>query len=93
VLIPVTADDWKSYELSVDVVRREAVTTLAGTFDCLVVVPHMAFKGVFQQTGEVTMWVTDDARHLPVLIKSKIFIGSININLRDAEWVEPAPRP
>jgi hypothetical protein len=39
------------------------------------------------------MWVTDDARHLPVLIKSKIFIGSININLRDAEWVEPAPRP
>jgi hypothetical protein len=91
-LIPVTADDWKSYQLSVDVLRRETVSTLAGTFDCLVVVPHMAFKGVFQQTGEVTMWVTDDARHLPVLIKSKIFIGSININLMDAEWVEPQPR-
>jgi hypothetical protein len=93
VLIPVTADDWKSYQLSVDVLRRERVSTLAGTFDCLVVVPHMAFKGVFQQTGEVTLWVTDDARHIPVLIKSKIFIGSININLKDAEWVEPAPRP
>ena len=34
----------------------------------------------------------ETARHIPVLIKSKIFIGSININLQDAEWVEPAPR-
>ena len=93
VLIPVTADDWKGYQLSVDVLRRERVHALAGDFDCLVVVPHMAFKGVFQQTGQVTLWVTDDARHLPVLIKSKVFLGSIDINLKDAEWMEPAPRP
>jgi len=88
-LIPVTADDSKSYQLSVDVLRRERVSCLAGDFDCLVVIPHLAFKGVFQQKGEVTMWVTDDIRRIPVLIKSKIAIGSININLKDAEWVEP----
>lgn len=88
-LIPVMADNWKSYQLSVDVLRRERISSLAGDFDCLVVQPHMAFQGVFQQTGEVTLWISDDARRLPVLIKSKIKIGSININLRDAEWVEP----
>jgi hypothetical protein len=87
--VPVTADDWKSYTLGVDVLRRERRECLAGTFDCLVVVPHMEFKGVFQQKGEVTLWVTDDQRHIPVYIKSKIAIGSININLKDAEWVEP----
>jgi hypothetical protein len=89
VSVPVTADDWKSYVLGVDVLRRERRECLAGTFDCLVVVPHMEFKGVFQQKGEVTLWVTDDARHIPVYIKSKIAIGSITINLKDAEWVEP----
>ena len=89
VTIPVTADDSKSYQLSVDVLRRERMHCLAGDFDCLVVVPHLAFKGVFQQKGDVTMWVTDDARRIPVYIKSKIAIGSININLKDAEWVEP----
>ena len=89
ITVPVTADDWKSYVLAVDVLRRERRDCLAGTFDCLVVVPHMAFKGVFQQKGEVTLWVTDDQRHIPVYIKSKIAIGSININLKDAEWVEP----
>ncbi|HTB33577.1 MAG TPA: DUF3108 domain-containing protein [bacterium] len=89
VTVPVTADDWKSYVLGVDVLRRERRECLAGTFDCLVVVPHMAFQGVFQQKGEVTLWVTDDARHIPVYIKSKIAIGSININLKDAEWVQP----
>lgn len=89
VTVPVTADDWKSYVLGVDVLRREKRDCLAGSFDCLVVVPHMEFKGVFQQKGEVTLWVTDDARHIPVYIKSKIAIGSININLKDAEWVEP----
>ncbi|MGH7442882.1 MAG: DUF3108 domain-containing protein, partial [bacterium] len=80
--IPVTADDMKSYDLSVEVLGRDRVSTPAGTFDCLVVRPQLAFKGVFRQKGKVLMWVTDDARHLPVLIKSKIAIGSISIALK-----------
>jgi hypothetical protein len=88
--IPVTADDKKSYVVSVNVLRKERVSTLAGSFDCLVVQPHLAFNGVFRQKGEVTLWITDDERHLPVLIRSKIVIGSININLQNAQWVQPA---
>jgi hypothetical protein len=93
VVIPVTADDSKSYQLSVDVLRRERIQCLAGDFDCLVVVPHLAFKGVFQQKGEVTMWVTDDARRIPVYIKSKIAIGSINRTSSASTWAAPfSPR-
>lgn len=88
--IPVTADDKKSYVLSVDVLRKERVSTLAGAFYCLVVQPHLTFNGVFRQKGEVTLWITDDERRLPVLIRSKIIIGSININLQRVQWVQPA---
>jgi hypothetical protein len=55
-----------------------------------VVQPHLTFQGVFQQKGEVLIWLTDDVRRIPVMVRSKIAIGSININLQDAEWVEPA---
>lgn len=88
--VPVTADNMQNYGLKVDVLRKERVKTLAGEFDCVVVQPHLTFQGVFQQKGEVFLWITDDARRIPVMVRSKIVIGSININLQDAEWVEPA---
>ena len=87
----VTADDKKSYQLVVNVLRKERVSTLAGTFDCVVVQPHLFFNGVFRQRADVFLWITDDERRLPVLIRSKIIIGSININLQNAQWVRPAP--
>lgn len=90
VTIPVAADDMKFYELVVRVLHREKnVQTLAGTFDTIVVVPELKFNGVFQQKGEVRIWLTDDERHIPVKIRSKIIIGAINITLQEAQWVEP----
>ena len=87
--IVATADDMKTYDVKVDVLRKEHIKTLAGDFDCVVVQPHLSFQGLFQQKGEVYIWLTDDQRRIPVMVKSKIAIGSININLQDAEWVDP----
>lgn len=89
VRIPVAADDMKSYELKVQVLGRERVKTLAGDFDCLKVRPQLSFQGVFQQKGEVFVWVTDDVRRIPVKVSSKIAIGSISVILQNAEWAEP----
>jgi len=88
-LIRVAADDMKSYDLLVNVLRKERVKVLAGSFDCILVQPHLKFEGIFQQKGEVFIWITDDARRIPVKIQSKIAIGAININLQDAQWVQP----
>jgi LysM repeat protein len=87
--IPVASDEVKNYELKVNVLKKERVSCLAGDFDTVLVQPHLKSAGVFQQKGEVFIWITDDARHIPVKIQSKIALGSININLQDAEWVEP----
>lgn len=89
--IKVAADDMKSYDLKIDVLRKERVSTLAGDFDCILVQPHLQFEGVFQQKGDIFIWITDDERRIPVKIKSKIALGSINLNLQDAEWVQPSP--
>ncbi len=88
VTVPVVADDGKSYELLVTIVRRERMTVPAGTFDCIVVEPALKFEGLFQQKGKITMWLTDDAHKVPVLIKTQIVIGTIDIVLREAKIIE-----
>jgi hypothetical protein len=36
---------------------------------------------VFQHKGEIYIWLTDDERKIPVLMKSEISIGSIMATL------------
>lgn len=88
VTVPVLADDGKAYELLVSILRRERISVPTGTFDCIVVQPALKFEGLFQQRGKIDIWMTDDARHVPVLIKSQIVIGTIDIVLREATVVD-----
>jgi len=70
-------DNGKNYPLEIRVGERERVTVDAGTFDCLVLEPVLMGEAVFKQNGRIKVWVTDDVLHLPVLLKSKVFVGAI----------------
>ena len=48
----------------------------------------MQFESIFKQAGDVTVWVSDDKWHLPVLMKSAVAIGSINAVLTEATLVD-----
>jgi len=67
----------KDWPLVVDVVGKETVTVPAGKFKTFVVIPKLRGEGIFQAKGELKVWLTDDERKMPVLMKSKIEIGSI----------------
>jgi hypothetical protein len=73
--------DGKNYPLEVRVLKREMVEVPAGEFDCLVLEPILKASGVFQHKGRLTVWVTADDGHVPVMMKSKIVIGSISAEL------------
>lgn len=75
--------DGKLYPLEVKVLKRERVTAKAGTFDCIVVEPLLRSVGVFKHQGELKVWLTDDRLKMPVLMKSKILVGSITVELTD----------
>ena len=93
--------DGKNYPLQVKVLKRETVTVPAGTFTCVVVEPLLKSAGLFKQEGNLTIWLTDDARRMPVLMKSKVAVGSIAAELESftpgaAGWGGPnqnVPRP
>jgi len=73
--------DKKNYPLEVKVLRKERRKVSAGTFDCVVVEPILKASGIFKQKGRLTVWLTDDETKMPVLMKSKVIIGSISTEL------------
>jgi len=75
--------DGKLYPLEVRVLKRETITVKAGTFDCIVVEPLLKTVGVFKHKGKLKVWLTDDRLKMPVLMKSKVLVGSITAELTD----------
>jgi len=69
----------KSVTVVMKCLKREKISVPAGTFTCLVVKPSLFdSKGkAIPRYEEVTMWLTDDAYKMPVLIKAKITWGTV----------------
>ena len=80
-----TYSDGKLYPLKVLIHRREEIRVPAGRFNCIVVEPMLEGEGIFNQTGRITIWLTDDDRRIPVRVRSKVFVGSISIRLVSIE--------
>ncbi len=87
-------DNGKRYELAVKLVGREALdlpAPLGRRTKTLIVEPELA-KGVglFVRKGRLILWLTDDARRIPVRMRSKVAIGSVSADLES--YVPPAVR-
>jgi len=84
-----THSSHKNYDLEVIVHGRETIEVPAGRFDCLVVEPVIIGEGLFQFDGKVTIWLTDDERRLPVMMKTKVKIGAIDAELKSFKLGRP----
>jgi hypothetical protein len=81
--------DRRSGDIVVKVHRRETVKVPAGSFDCYVIEPVMEEGGLFKASGRLTIWVTADERRIPVLMKSKIPVGSVDAILQEIKGGGP----
>ena len=73
----------KTYDLRVIVHERERVEVEAGTWDCFVVEPVIEGEGLFKHEGKLTLYLTDDEYRIPVMIKTKVPVGSIDVELKE----------
>ncbi len=74
--------DGKIYPLKILVHKKDRVKVPAGEFDCIIIEPIMREEGIFKRKGRLAIWLTDDKRRMPVLMKSKLPIGSIDARLK-----------
>lgn len=72
------------YLFELRVVGRERIGTPLGEFDAFRIVPSVTYLSegkVNDKVHQTALWVSADARRLPLRIESTVFIGSIRIEL------------
>lgn len=75
----------RTYDVEIQVLRREQVEAYWGAVQTLVVRPLLRYQEILRQKGEVLIWLTDDARRLPVRMRTAIKVGSIEATLIDVK--------
>lgn len=72
----------QNWPLVVRVIKKEKVKTGAGKFQAYLVEPALRHEGIFVQKGNrLQIWLSDDAKHVPVMMKVDVFFGSITAKL------------
>jgi len=74
--------------VKITVLRRERIKVPAGTFDAIVIQPSIKSKGIFSENGRAEVWLSDDASHIMLQMKSKLSFGSLSLYLKS---YRPAP--
>ena len=78
------ADSMRTVTVVMKVEAKEEIKTPAGTFQTIRVEPTAA-EGIVKNRGNIWIWYTDDARHLPVQIRARLFFGTITFHLKSVE--------
>jgi hypothetical protein len=70
--------------VTIEVLKREKMELPDGAkVQCLVLHPVIDTKGLFSKRSETRIWLTDDAKRLPVQIRTKFPFGTITLRLSD----------
>ena len=84
-------DGDKNWAVEVHVLDKERIKTPLGEFDTVKVKTYPKYEGVFMNKGEIYIWLTDDFRRIPLVMKSEISIGSIVCTIIDIQGRKDAP--
>ena len=75
----------KVYPLDVVYHGKERISVEAGTFDCIIIEPLVLEGGLFKSEGNIIVWLSDDDLKIPVKVKTKVIVGSIDAELTQFE--------
>ena len=71
----------KTYPLDILYRGKETISVKAGKFDCIILEPLVMEGGLFKSEGSIVVWLSDDTLKIPVKVKTKVLIGSIDAEL------------
>jgi len=75
-------DSGNMYKLTVKVGNYEKITTKAGTYRALHLTPSFSdASGKPVTDRKLSLWISDDPKHLPIRFESTLFVGSFVLNL------------
>ena len=86
--IPVS-DSGQVYRMTVAVVERKRIKCVLGRVSAIRIEPAMFGEGrLLRGEGKMSIWITEDSRHLPVWAQLKLNIGTVDIKLKRVTYQE-----
>ncbi len=79
------ADEGKNIVFTAVVVKEERLKTDIGEIDTILIKPKITVDGVFQQVGEILVWLSNDDRKFIIRLESKIKIGTIVAKIKSLD--------
>ncbi len=73
--------DNETYNLYIRYLGKETVKTKYGKFRAIKFKPLLIKGTIFEGGEKMTVWVSDDANHLPLRVESPISVGSIKVDM------------
>ena len=75
--------DNQVYNMYIRLIGKETIKTRYGKFHAIKFKPLLIKGSIFAGGEKMTVWITDDANHLPVRVESPISVGSVVIDMSE----------
>lgn len=79
-------DSKKVWNVEIQILKKERLELPTGVFNTILVKPLMKSEGIFNRKGDILIWLTDDKRHIPVRMQTKIVAGSVVATLVGGDY-------
>ena len=73
--------DNEVYNMYIRYMGKETIKTRYGRFDAIKFKPLLLKGSIFEGGEKMTVWVSDDANHIPVRVESPISVGSVKVDM------------
>jgi hypothetical protein len=81
------SDSGRVFRLAVAVVERKQINTVLGRVSAVRVEPALfGENSLVRSRGSLSIWITEDSRHLPVKAQLKVDIGTFDIKLESVSY-------
>lgn len=75
--------DKENYVMRLKYLGKDEIRTPFGKVSSLVFRPYVQSGRVFKEQESLTVWISDDANKIPLLIKAELAVGSLKATLTD----------
>ncbi|MCK5856179.1 MAG: DUF3108 domain-containing protein [Bacteroidales bacterium] len=76
------------YQVQFEYIGKETIKTNLGKISCIKFKPKMLTGGVFEDESPMTVYVSDDKNHLPILVVSEVAVGSVRMELKEYSGIK-----
>jgi hypothetical protein len=78
-------DSNKVLNAEISVLGRERVKFGEGEIEAIIVRPVLKSEGLFQNKGDIRIWLSSDENRMPLKVETKVSIGKVTAELKQVE--------